>query len=79
MFTFNIKNKIISIVIIDILIFLLGYLSEKTVNLENIFFTDTASILTILTQYTIPIILWLGYLVHKRRKKVVKNEVKKYV
>jgi len=79
MFTFNIKNKIVPIVIIDILIFLLGYLSEKTVNLENFFFTNFASILTIITQYFIPIVLWLGYLVHKRTKKVVNNEVKKYI
>ena len=79
MFTFNIKNKIIPIVIIDILMFLLGYFSEKTVNLENFFFTDFASILTIITQYIIPLILWLGYIVHDRHKKVVKNEVKEYV
>jgi len=79
MFTFNIKNKIIPIVIIDILMFLLGYLSEKTVNLENFFFTSTASILTMITQYVIPLILWLGYAVYSRRKKVVKNEVKEYI
>jgi len=79
MFTFNIKNKIIPIVIIDILMFLLGYLSEKTVNLENFFFTNTASILTMITQYVIPLILWLGYAVYSRRKKVVKNEVKEYI
>jgi len=79
MFTFNIKNKIIPIVIIDVLMFLLGYFSEKTVNLENFFFTNTASILTMITQYVIPLILWLGYAVYSRRKKVVKNEVKEYI
>lgn len=80
MFTFNIKNKIIPIVIIDILMFLLGYISEKTVNLENIFFTNFASIITFVTQYILPLILWLGYFVHRKSKKVVKNEkIKKYI
>ena len=80
MFTFNIKNKIIPIVIIDILMFLLGYLSEKTINLENIFFTNFASIITIATQYVLPIILWLGYFVYKKSKRAVKDEkIKKYI
>ncbi len=74
MFTFNIKNKVVPIVIIDVLMFLLGYFSEKTVNLENVFFTNFASIITIITQYILPLILIIGYMVNKRSKKAVKNE-----
>ena len=60
--------------------FLLGYLSEKTVNLENVFFTHVASTITIVTQYIIPLILWLGYFVYRKSKKAVNNEkFKKYI
>ena len=80
MFTFNIKNKIVPIIIIDILMFLLGYVSEKTINLENIFFTDFSSIITIVTQYVLPLFLLLGYIVQNRKQKVVNNEkVKKSI
>jgi len=75
MYTFNIRNKYIPIAVINILMFLLGYISEKTINLENIFFTNFTSIITIIVQYCVPIILWIGYWVNKRKnKKVVQNE-----
>lgn len=77
MFTFNIKNKIIPISIIDVLMFLLGYASEKTVNLENFFFTNFASIITIISQYIIPIILLLAYIIRTKLTKGVKNETSK--
>ncbi len=77
MFTFNIKNKIIPIVIIDILMFLLGYVSEKTVNLENFFFSHFASIITIISQYVIPIILLFAYIVYAKRNKGVESEKSK--
>lgn len=79
MFTFNIHNKIIPIIIIDVLMFLLGYISEKTVNLENFFFTNFASIITIISQYIIPIILFVGYLIHAGKHKGVKNEKNKNI
>lgn len=74
MFTFNIKNKIVPIVVVDILIVLLGYISEKTINLEEMFFSHYASIITIVAQYVIPIFLWLGYIVKNRKKERLKNE-----
>ena len=78
MFLFNIKSKIIMIIIVDIVIFMLAYVGSITVNLEQILFTHFASIITIMTQYVIPLILLLGHLVNKkkqnREKKVVENE-----
>lgn len=77
MFTFNIKNKILPIVAIDTLIILVGFISEKTINLEAIFFSHFASIITIIAQYIIPIFMWLGYLVKNKKNKssgVNKNE-----
>ena len=77
MFTFNIKNKIVPITIISGLLILLGYVSEKTINLESVFFTNWASILSIATQYVIPLVLLIAAFINKKLKKqnkVVKNE-----
>lgn len=77
MFLFNIKSKIPIITIVDIMIFSLGYIGSETINFEQIFFTDFASITIFITQYIIPLILLVGYLINKRRnpkQKAVKNE-----
>lgn len=79
MFLFNIKSKIVVITIVDILIFTLGYVGSATINLEQIFFTNFASVVTIIAQYVIPIILLIGYLINNRKFKrekirTVKNE-----
>lgn len=69
MFTFKIKNKTFPIILVSGFILLLGYASEKTVNLEQIFFSDFASILTIISQYLIPIILFIGYMLRTNKEK----------
>ena len=78
MFLFNIRSKIIMIVIVDLMIFLLAYIGSVTINFERILFTHFASIITILSQYVIPLVLFAGYWVSKKSKrnkiKVVKNE-----
>ena len=57
MFLFNIRSKITMIIIVDILIFALGYVGSATINLEKIFFTHFASIIAIISSYVIPLIL----------------------
>lgn len=79
MFLFHVKSKIVMVTIVDIMILALGYFGSVTVNLEQIFFTHFASIVTIVSQYVIPLLLLLGYTVKTRKSKhintkVVKNE-----
>lgn len=71
MYLFNIKSKMTMIVLLDIGIVLLGYIGIKTINFEKIFFSHFASIITIISQYIIPLILLLGYLINKKK---LKNE-----
>ena len=75
MFLFNIRSKIVMVIVVDIVIFMLAYIGSITINLENILFTHFASIITIISQYIIPLIMLAGYLVNKKKQnKVVKNE-----
>ena len=79
MYLFNIKSKIVVIVIVDILIFGLSYIGSKTINLEHILFTNFASIITIISQYIIPLILLLGQIIrnkHKRKGVVLDEKIK---
>ena len=72
MFLFKIKSKIVVITFVDILILLLGYLGNVTINLEHIFFTNFASIITLISQYIIPLILLLGYAINNKKLKSLK-------
>ena len=78
MYLFNIKSKVISVIIIDIYLILWSYLGANTINLESIFFSDFVSITSIITQYLIPLLLWVGYAVnhYKDKKKGAKYEAK---
>ena len=69
MFLFHIKSKIVVITMVEILIFFLSYLGNNTINLEQIFFTNFASIVTIVSQYIIPLILLFANLIKKRKNK----------
>ena len=69
MFLFHIKSKIVVITMVEILIFFLSYLGNNTINLEQIFFTNFASIVTIIAQYIIPLILLFANLIKKRKNK----------
>ena len=66
------------IIIVDTIIFALSFIGAKTVNLEQILFSNFASIITIIAQYVIPLIMLAGYLVTKKNQnknfKAVKNE-----
>ena len=67
------------IFIVDVIIFCLAYVGAATINLEKIFFTHFASIVTIISQYIIPLVLLVGYMVKNKKDKrenikVVKNE-----
>ena len=68
-YLFNIKSKIPPIIIIGVYIYLIGYISEKTINLESVLFTDFVSLLTIFTSYILPIILWISYIIKNKFKK----------
>ncbi len=78
MFLFNIRSKIVMVIVVDIIIFMLAYIGSITVNLEEILFTNFASIITIISQYIIPLIMLAGHLINKkckgRKTKVVENE-----
>ena len=78
MFLFNIHSKITIIILVDLMIFSLAYIGSITINLEKILFTHFASIITILSQYVIPLVLlvgfWINSCAHKKKRKAVKNE-----
>ena len=69
MFLFNIKSKITMIVFVDAIVLALGYIGAETINFEKIFFTPFASIITILSQYIIPLVLLLGFWISNRKSK----------
>ena len=69
MFLFNIKSKITMIILLDVGIILLGYIGIKTINFEKIFFSNFASIITIISQYVIPLVMLLGFAINKRKTK----------
>lgn len=79
MYLFNIKHKIPIILTVNALMFSLAYIGAATINLEKIFFTHFASVITILSQYVIPLVMFVGYKVNQKKIKrnnikVVKNE-----
>ena len=74
MYVFNIKNKIAMVVFVNSIMFALAYVGSITVNLEQIFFTHFASIVTILSQYLIPLIMLTGNFISKRKQKNLKRK-----
>ncbi len=85
MYVFKIKSKTPMIIIVNLIMFSLAYVGSITINLEKIFFTPFASIVTIISQYIIPLILLLGNFINRKKqtnsihlnhsqKKVVENE-----
>ena len=72
MYVFNIKNKIAMVVFVNSIMFTLAYVGSITVNLEQIFFTHFASIVTIISQYLIPLVMLAGNFINKRKKKNLK-------
>ncbi len=81
-FLFNIKNSYFTITIVIIYILLWSYIGEKTVHLENIFYSSYSSALAIGVNYVVPIVIWIGYAVKnipKRKLKSRKNNNEKEV
>lgn len=75
-FIFNIEKPIFSVLIVIGFLFAWAIIGERIVKLEQVYFSHFSIILTIFTQYILPIILWIGYLIHlktKRREKDEKN------
>ena len=74
-YLFNIKNQLINVGIVNLYLFFWCYLGTQTINLEQIFFTHFASIISIIAQYVIPLILLLCYFIKPKTKlKEAKNE-----
>ena len=73
---FGIKKQIFVIVLVNVYIFSLGYIGSKTINLEQIFFTPFASITTILSQYVIPLVIYLGYIMKRRSDRRANEKIK---
>ncbi len=72
-FTFNIKTNVFPILFVLIYIFAWSFIGEMTVRLEQVFLTQFSSILTIFTAYVIPIILYIGYAVERRKNKKIRG------
>ena len=74
MYLFNVKHKTPIILVVNLLMFGLSYIGAETINLEKIFFTHFASIVTIISQYIIPLLMLIG---HKLKQiKIKHNNIK---
>ncbi|HJD05696.1 MAG TPA: spore germination protein [Candidatus Onthoplasma faecipullorum] len=73
-FTFNIKNNTIPIIVVMVYVLIWSLVGENTIGLERLFFTPFASIITILAQYVIPLVLYIGFYMQNRRKKIFKSK-----
>lgn len=72
---FNVKVKIVPIIILDLIMFSWGIINREVIYLEEIFFHPATSIMSIIAQYIIPIFLWIGYAVkNSKMKKEGKRE-----
>ncbi len=79
-FTFNIKNNSVPIIIVMAYILIWSLVGENTIGLERLFFTPFASIITILAQYVIPIVLYIGYVMQNRKRNAgMKKEIKSVI
>ena len=79
-FTFNIKNNSVPIIIVMAYILIWSLVGENTIGLERLFFTPFASIITILAQYVIPIVLYIGYIMQNRKRNAgMKKEIKSVI
>lgn len=76
-YLFNIKNDVLPVILIDSAIVLWVFMGEKFIGVENVFFSNFASIITIIGQYVIPIILWIGYGMRERHKKRIGGKYEK--
>ena len=73
-YVFNVKTKIIPIIVLDLIMISWGFVSRENIHLEEIFFHPVTSCITITVQYIIPIFLWLGYLMKTKKEKRTKQE-----
>lgn len=62
------KTDAIPIFIYEICLLIWGFLGQKIIQLEVVFFSPFCSYVTIFASYVLPLILWCGYLVQKRKK-----------
>ena len=74
MYLFHIKHKIPIVLSVNLLMFGLAYIGSLTINLEKIFFTHFASAITIISQYIIPLVMFVGYKINQ--KKIKRNNIK---
>ena len=70
MFIIGKKWLIPTICLLEIGILALGYIGAETIYMEYIFFTPFASIITIISQYIIPLVLVVGNSLRNRKKRV---------
>ncbi len=72
-YIFNIKNSYFTISFVMLYILLWSYIGEKTVHLENVFYSSYTSVLSLTVNYAVPLILLLGYLVKNAPKRKSKE------
>ncbi len=66
---FNAKKSIWADLTVVGFLFVWTLVGERIVKMEKIYFSHFSAILTISTQYVLPIILWIGYIVHTRKRR----------
>lgn len=74
MFIFDTNSLVLGIVVLNLYILSWGIMGKYTVDVEKWFLTDFASIMTIVSEYVLTLILWLGHLVKNSKQKKVEVE-----
>lgn len=73
-FIFNLKNSIFADLSVVAFLFLWTFSGEKILKMENMFFSHFSSILTLFSQYLLPLILWIGFLICSKKSRRKQNE-----
>lgn len=68
-YTFSLKSIFMPIMATTLYVFIIAYINEKTVGLENVFSVRAVSIIQFSAQYILPIILFLGYALKRARER----------
>lgn len=69
MYIFNIKNSVVPIIILNLYIISWVYIGKQTIKIEGFFFSGFSSIITIVTQYIIPIFMFIGHFLKTKKDK----------
>ncbi len=74
-YIFNIKNNVFPTIVVMLYVFVLSLIGDLIIGLEQIFLSPAVSVITICTQYVIPLVIFIaGKIKYKNKKPRNKNK-----